>query len=119
MLDNLVDNAVHSASLQTGGKVSISTSQDDRFAQIDVRDNGPGLDTEALSRAMEPFFTTKDSGTGLGLSISFEIVQAHDGELHLSNGPNSGAVASVRLPLGLSQTKLDQAVPEGLEQIHG
>ena len=99
VLDNLTDNAVQAASQQVNGNVSLSTSQDDSFAYIHVRDNGGGLDTKALRHAMDPFFTTKASGTGLGLSIAFEIVQAHDGELVLSNHPEGGALASVRLPL--------------------
>ena len=98
VLDNLVENAVHSASAAVSGQVTIATSLNEAFAQIEVRDNGPGLDAETLSRALDPFFTTKDSGTGLGLSISFEIVQAHDGELSLSNQHDGGAIASVRIP---------------------
>ncbi len=101
VLDNLLDNAVHSASAgeNPGGKVWVSAGQHDGVAEIEVRDNGSGLDANALNHALDPFFTTKDTGTGLGLSISFEIVQAHGGDLQLSNHPEGGAVASIRLPM--------------------
>ena len=101
VLDNLMENAVHSASHTGayGGTVTISTTIDSEFARIDIADDGRGFIPAALRHAMDPFYTTKDTGTGLGLSISFEIVQAHGGELLLSNREGGGALASVRLPL--------------------
>ena len=101
VLDNLMENAVHSASQSTaqGGSVTVMTTLDADFARIDIIDNGRGFTAAALRHAMDPFYTTKDTGTGLGLSISFEIVQAHGGELLLANRDGGGAVASVRLPL--------------------
>ena len=113
VLDNLMENAVHSASHSAveGGSVTISTTLDAAFARIDIMDNGRGFTPAALHHAMDPFYTTKDTGTGLGLSISFEILQAHGGELLLANREGGGAVASIRLPLDrddgdtLSQSK--------------
>ena len=101
VLDNLMENAVHSASHSAtqGGAVTISTARENDFARIDIMDNGRGFTPAALRHAMDPFYTTKDNGTGLGLSISFEIVQAHGGELLLANREDGGAIASLRLPL--------------------
>ncbi len=101
VLDNLMENAVHSAaqSIAPGGRVTITTTLDVDFAKIDITDDGRGFTSTALLHAMDPFYTTKDTGTGLGLSISFEIMQAHGGELLLANRDGGGAVASIRLPL--------------------
>jgi signal transduction histidine kinase len=101
VLDNLMENAVYSASHSStqGGSVTISTKLDAEFVRIDIKDNGRGFTPAALRHAMDPFYTTKDTGTGLGLSISFEIVRAHGGELLLANCEGGGAVASLRLPL--------------------
>ena len=101
VLDNLMENAVYSASHSTleGASVTISTTLDADFARIDIMDDGRGFTPAALRHAMDPFYTTKDTGTGLGLSISFEIVQAHGGELLLANRDDGGAIASLRLPL--------------------
>ena len=120
VLDNLLENAVHSAAGDTDstGKVQVSTGQRDGFAVIEVRDNGPGLTDEARNHALDPFFTTKDTGTGLGLSISFEIVQAHGGELQLVNHPRGGAVATVRLPLSTSVQRSDSDTTT-MEYNHG
>jgi signal transduction histidine kinase len=100
VLDNLMENAVHSAAHPgaEGGLVTISTALEDGFARIDIMDNGRGFTPTALRHAMDPFYTTKDNGTGLGLSVSFEIVQAHGGELSLANSEGGGAIASLRLP---------------------
>jgi signal transduction histidine kinase len=100
VLDNLMENAVHSASHSAqGGVVTINAKHEGDFARIDVVDDGRGFTPAALSHAMDPFYTTKENGTGLGLSISFEIVQAHGGELLLANHDGGGAIASLRLPL--------------------
>jgi signal transduction histidine kinase len=101
VLDNLMENAVHAASHSTGdGRlVTVSTARENGFARVDIMDEGRGFTPAALRHAMDPFYTTKDNGTGLGLSISFEIVQAHGGELRLTNRERGGAIASLRLPL--------------------
>jgi signal transduction histidine kinase len=101
VLDNLMENAVHSASHSTSqpGMVTISTARENDIARIDIMDDGRGFTPAALRHAMDPFYTTKDNGTGLGLSISFEILQAHGGELLLANREGGGAIASLRLPL--------------------
>jgi two-component system sensor histidine kinase HupT/HoxJ len=69
---------------------------------LTVRDNGPGISSEHLSRVFEPFFTTKPvgAGTGLGLSISHGLVAQHGGSLAADNRPEGGAVFTLRLPLG-------------------
>jgi two-component system sensor histidine kinase PhcS len=56
--------------------------QNDRFV-LTVRDNGPGIAPENLSRIYDPFFTTKDvgQGMGLGLSICYRIMEAHKGQI--------------------------------------
>jgi signal transduction histidine kinase len=118
VLDNLMENAVHSASHSTaqGGVVTISTAREHDFARIDVMDNGRGFTPAALRHAMDPFYTTKDNGTGLGLSISFEIVQAHGGELLLANREGGGAIASLRLPVNSDGRDTERQADGGTEQ---
>ena len=54
-----------------------------RYVEISVTDDGPGMSDEIKRRAIDPFFTTKDtnSGTGLGLSMVYGFIQQSDGEL--------------------------------------
>jgi two-component system sensor histidine kinase HupT/HoxJ len=69
--------------------------------QVEIRDTGPGIRPEVLSRVFEPFYTTKEvgKGTGLGLAITYGIIQEHGGHIVVSNHPEGGAVFTVQLPL--------------------
>ena len=69
-----------------------------RWAEIAVRDTGPGITREAYGRLFEPFFTTKEAGTGLGLATVHRIVEGHGGTLMVDRGEGRGARIAVRLP---------------------
>ncbi len=101
VLDNLVGNACQSMS--PGGAVGIKvrqgTFEDGRDATvIEVVDQGHGMDTPVLQRALHPFFTTRPSGTGLGLPIVQRFVEAHGGDLCLTSHLGSGTTATLRIP---------------------
>lgn len=65
---------------------------------LSFRDTGPGFSEDALAKAMDPFFTTKDNGTGLGLPIVQAIIDSHGGSMKLSNAPQGGALITISLP---------------------
>ena len=98
-IGNLLENAV-----RYGGDAEIEIRDSAKALTILVRDNGPGLPEEMLEKVFEPFFRMEESrnphtgGTGLGLSIARNIVRAMGGELTLSNRPEGGLEAVVRLP---------------------
>ena len=62
-----------------------------------MRDNGPGFAPEVISRAVEPYFTTKSRGSGLGLAIVKKIIDEHGGDTRISNRDNGGAEIRIRL----------------------
>ena len=69
---------------------------------IKIRDNGPGIKPDAISRLFDPFYTTKPpgKGTGLGLSICYQIVvERHGGSLHCSSRPGTGAEFTIEIPI--------------------
>ena len=67
---------------------------------IQVRDNGSGFAPESVSRATEPFFTTRNTGVGLGLTIARRIIEAHQGRLELHTRVSPGDPdLTVHLPL--------------------
>ncbi|MDI3316902.1 MAG: ATP-binding protein [Bacillota bacterium] len=94
---NLVGNALEAVG--TGGHVRVSVRQEERWAVVEVADDGPGIPADRLERIFDPFFTTKPSGTGLGLSICRRLVLAQGGRLDVESREGEGARFFVRLPL--------------------
>ena len=97
LLINVVRNAVDAA-LETGGRVCASWSRADSNLEVQVVDEGPGLQNTA--NLFVPFFTTKREGSGIGLVLSRQIAEAHGGTLTLQNREDGrGTRANVRIPL--------------------
>jgi PAS domain S-box-containing protein len=97
LLINVVRNAVDAA-LETGGRVCASWSRADSNLEVQVVDEGPGLQNTA--NLFVPFFTTKRDGSGIGLVLSRQIAEAHGGTLTLQNREDSrGTRANVRIPI--------------------
>ena len=63
-----------------------------RYVLLEVRDDGPGMDTETVDRIFEPFFTTKFTGRGLGLAAVLGVVRGHRGALSVESAPGRGTV---------------------------
>ena len=94
---NILSNA-HQA-MDGPGRIVISGGTSDSGGTfISFRDTGPGFNEDALQKAADPFFTTKDSGTGLGLPIVQAIVESHGGRLKISNAPDGGAHIVIEFP---------------------
>jgi signal transduction histidine kinase/CheY-like chemotaxis protein len=72
-----------------------------RYACLAVEDNGCGMDAATMSRALEPFFTTKPAGhgVGLGLATTHGIARQHGGWVELESQVGRGTTARVFLPL--------------------
>jgi len=99
-LRNLIENA-----LRYGGSASVSVAREGDSALIAVEDEGPGIAREDIAAMLEPFRRGEASrnrgtgGAGLGLTITRAILREHRGELILSNRPEGGLRAEMRLPL--------------------
>jgi two-component system, NtrC family, nitrogen regulation sensor histidine kinase NtrY len=57
---------------------------------ISIKDNGTGIDPEALEKIFIPFFTTKKTGSGIGLSLSRQIMRQHQGTLTVKSTVGKG-----------------------------
>ncbi len=103
LVRNLIDNACrHGAA--AGEPVSVSTRVDGDAVVLTVRDHGPGVPEDQLSRLAEPFYrpdvarTRAAGGVGLGLYLCRLVAQSHGGTLVLHNA-SPGLAATVRWPV--------------------
>jgi two-component system NtrC family sensor kinase len=95
---NLILNA--GGAMPDGGVLTVSTSApDERHVCIAFKDSGCGIPAESLERIFEPFYTTKERGTGLGLAITRQIIEQHQGEIHIDSEPGNGTTVTVTLPI--------------------
>ena len=100
VFSNILDNAVsfsHEGKIHVISKVEKQNGQ--HFLIISVKDTGPGIDPEILSKLFTKFASKSDRGTGLGLFISKGIVEAHGGKIWAENNPDRGATFSFSLPI--------------------
>jgi signal transduction histidine kinase len=70
-----------------------------RFAYLEIKDTGPGMDAATMRRIFDPFFSTKQSARGLGLAAVQGIVRSHKGALRVSSTPGEGATFKIWFPL--------------------
>ena len=135
---NLAINACDA--MPTGGQLTIRTanivldetylSAEDPakagdYVMIVVEDVGCGMSEATLTRAIEPFFTTKDvgKGSGLGLSIVYGFVKQSEGHIRIESAPGFGTTVRLYIPRSQQQAETEPRplppayVPQGLETI--
>jgi len=122
---NLVVNARDA--MPDGGTISIDVDVAHARGQVDlaagdyvrvtVSDTGQGMDAMTLSKAMEPFFTTKElgKGTGLGLSMVHGLALQLNGALRLESAAGRGTRAELWLPV-TSQAAAEPAPAEAVSR---
>jgi CheY-like chemotaxis protein len=121
-LINLVFNAVDA--LPQGGIITFATRSitvhvpekneaSERRLQVEVKDNGTGMEEKVRQRCLEPFFSTKSlhGGTGLGLAMVYGMVQRHDGNIEIDSSPGRGTCLRLIFPV---REKTPQAVRDTL-----
>jgi signal transduction histidine kinase len=113
-LENLIENACQATPAGSTIAVTIGSAAigDAPCARVVVRDRGAGMEASILSRALDPFFTTRPSGTGLGLPIVQRVARAHGGVLEIESTPGEGTQAALILPI--VQPELVEPPPSGL-----
>lgn len=99
VLENLIKNAVDA--MEGDGSITIVSSEESRFACIDVTDTGKGIPRKRQKTVFTPGYTTKKRGWGLGLTLAKRIVeQYHDGRIFvLTSEPGVGTTFRILIPL--------------------
>jgi two-component system, OmpR family, sensor kinase len=84
----LIDNAL--THTQAGTRIVVTAGRVDGHVRLSVRDDGPGIDSGALNRVFEPFYTGDDvQGSGLGLAIASELAERMAGRLTVDSSPGA------------------------------
>ncbi len=91
VLINLLKNAIQAFDEQADKRIELSAFANEKGrAVISVKDNGAGIDSEALEKIFIPFFSTKKTGSGIGLSLSKQIMRQHEGNITVKSTLGEG-----------------------------
>ena len=90
---NLFLNAIEA--VDDNGKISLSCYSENGNKIISIKDNGTGIDKEALDKIFEPFFTTKKDGSGLGLAISKKLCHENNADLKIFTNGSKGVTFKI------------------------
>jgi signal transduction histidine kinase len=98
VVQNLVLNAIDACDQR--GRVVVRTRACDDEIEVEICDNGSGIDPAIRQKIFDPFFTTKPigMGTGLGLSMSYGIIRDHGGTIDFTSSVGEGTRFFFRLP---------------------
>ena len=100
-LANLVSNAIDAclASDRKGGRVVLRSRDRDGCLQLEVEDDGCGMDYEIKRKVFSSFFSTKGTeGTGLGLLVTKKVILEHGGSVDIESTPGVGSTFRISLP---------------------
>ncbi len=112
---NLIINAMHASKPETTitikSRYSPAVGEFGGAVEIQISDQGCGIETEMIKKIFEPFFTTKEvgKGTGLGLSVSYGIIKDHGGEIKVDSIVNQGTTFTLILPVQNSENVSDNS----------
>jgi PAS domain S-box-containing protein len=107
-VDNVVINATHA--MPDGGTIvaqgrNLELADEGRsglgggrYVELTIGDTGVGMAPEVAARALEPFFTTKESGSGIGLSVAGSIIRQHHGAIEIESELGKGTTIRILLP---------------------
>jgi len=98
VIENLLKNALDAIE-DKAGLITISISEGKKFAEVEVSDNGKGIDIKRRKDVFRPGYSTKKRGWGLGLSLSKRIIEGyHGGKIFVKSSiPGEGTTFKIQL----------------------
>jgi signal transduction histidine kinase len=107
LFDNLLTNAIKYN--RQGGKIAVTLHQDPEHAYAQIADTGLGISHQSLEEVFRRHFQEKTKplghikGLGIGLSLVQEIVNLHQGKIHLDSELGRGTTFTVMLPKNINK----------------
>ena len=105
VISNIVNNAIKFSTDDSEVNISLTLNQQLQQVQVDIADNGPGIDPERIEKVFEKFYQVKEntgssySGMGLGLYLCKKIIDAHGGALNVKSEVGEGSVFTFTIPI--------------------
>jgi len=102
---NLISNGIKYTNQGGNIKIKINPSKNNKFIEIEVVDNGIGIDTKYLPKIFNRFYHHGDNldryahGFGIGLSLTKSLIELHKGNISVNSELNNGSVFTLSLPL--------------------
>jgi two-component system sensor histidine kinase KdpD len=107
---NLLSNAIKFSPKDCKIDITAQIDKTGKFAEIAIKDQGPGIDESEKSLIFERFHRVSSKngveGSGLGLAICKELVELHDGYIRIDSVPKEGSTFTVGIPLAPEGTNL-------------
>lgn len=100
VFSNLIINAIEA--MPRGGQIDITTNLQNGNVEINVADDGIGIEEENLRKIFSPYYSTKNKGFGLGLSLIHSIVHKHQGKISVHSEKGKGTRFTILLPVEFS-----------------
>ncbi|WP_168121654.1 HAMP domain-containing sensor histidine kinase [Paenibacillus sp. HB172176] len=102
-LEQLLTNAYEALTTvkRKAKEIHVDVQVRGKWAEIGVRDNGPGIPEEIQEQMFEPFYSSKPTSTnwGMGLSMCRSIIASHDGKIKVESRLGEGTIFLIVLPL--------------------
>jgi len=109
VIHNILQNSIDAATeIHSEPEIQIRTetvnyvglvNQTEKLVRLSVADNGPGFSPRILSRAFEPYVTSKAKGTGLGLAVVKKIIDEHGARIELKNRMRETVIRGARISI--------------------
>jgi signal transduction histidine kinase len=95
----VVHNAIEA--VDDGGHVTVCGRATGGMAEIEVADDGRGMDAATLRRAFDPFFSGREAGRGIGLGLpkAWRLIELNGGTVAVDSRPGGGTRVTVAVPL--------------------
>ncbi|MFI3326375.1 MAG: HAMP domain-containing sensor histidine kinase [Clostridia bacterium] len=96
---NVIDNALKYT--ETGGTITITANEEDKFIVVKVQDTGCGIPLEHLAHVKKKFYKANQvvRGSGIGLALADEIMNMHDGSLEVESVEGVGTIVTINMPI--------------------
>ena len=95
---NIIENGIEALD-ESPHQLAVASSVREGFVEIEIADNGCGIDRETLKSIYDPFFTSKTRGPGLGLTFALKTVQNHNGFISVNSIKGEGTTFTIHLPI--------------------